>query len=61
VIYVKSKLHRAKVTEANLNYEGSITIDVASWKAADIVPYEQVAIYDVNNGERFTTYAIEGE
>jgi len=58
---LKSKLHRAKVTEANLNYEGSITIDVALMEAADIVPYEQVAIYDVNNGERFTTYAIEGE
>lgn len=58
---LKSKLHRAKVTEADLHYEGSITIDAALMEAADIVPYEEVAIYDVNNGERFTTYAIKGE
>ncbi|HOK06844.1 MAG TPA: aspartate 1-decarboxylase [Syntrophales bacterium] len=58
---LKSKLHRARVTDANLHYEGSITIDEGLMEAADIVPYEQVAIYNVTNGERFTTYAIKGE
>lgn len=58
---MKSKIHRAKVTESNLDYEGSITIDEALMEEADILPYEQVQIYNVTNGERFTTYAIEGE
>lgn len=58
---LKSKLHRATVTDADLHYEGSITIDENLMKAADIIPYEQVAIYNVNNGERFTTYAIKGK
>ena len=57
---MKSKIHRARVTEANINYEGSITIDSRLMKAADIVPYEQVHVLNVNNGARFTTYAIEG-
>ncbi|MCF8053643.1 MAG: aspartate 1-decarboxylase [Deltaproteobacteria bacterium] len=57
---LKSKLHRATVTDANLDYEGSITIPEDLMKLADIVPYEQVAIYNVTNGERFTTYAITG-
>ena len=57
----KSKIHRATVTEANLAYEGSITVDLALLEAADIVPYEMVQIYNVNNGARFETYAIPGE
>jgi aspartate 1-decarboxylase len=58
---LKSKIHRATVTDANLNYEGSITIDRNLMKAADILPYEQVHVVDVNNGGRLVTYAIEGE
>jgi aspartate 1-decarboxylase len=58
---LKSKIHRATVTDANLNYEGSITIDRKLMKAADILPYEQVHVVDVNNGNRLVTYAIEGE
>ena len=58
---MKSKLHRATVTDADLNYEGSISIDEGLMEAANIIPYEKVAIYDVSNGERFTTYAIKGE
>lgn len=58
---LKSKIHRATVTQADLHYEGSITIDAALMEAADILPYEQVHVLDVNNGNRLTTYAIEGE
>jgi len=58
---LKSKLHRATVTDANLHYEGSITIDKRLMNAADIVPYERVDIYNVSNGERFSTYVIEGK
>ncbi len=58
---MKSKIHRAKVTDSNLGYEGSITIDAVLMEKADIIPYEQVDIYNVTNGERFTTYAIKGE
>ncbi len=58
---LKSKIHRAHVTDANINYEGSITIDKKLLRAANIVPYEQVHVLNVNNGARFTTYAIEGE
>ncbi len=58
---MKSKIHRARVTESNLDYEGSITIDEALLEKADIIPYEQVDIYNVTNGERFSTYAIKGE
>jgi len=60
-IMMKSKIHRARVTESNLHYEGSITIDEALMEQADILPYEQVQIYNVTNGERFTTYAIKGD
>lgn len=60
-VMLKSKIHRATVTDANLNYEGSITIDRNLMKAADILPYEQVHVVDVNNGSRLVTYAIEGE
>ncbi|HWI53223.1 MAG TPA: aspartate 1-decarboxylase [Symbiobacteriaceae bacterium] len=56
----KSKIHRATVTEANLNYVGSITIDSDLLKAADILEHEQVAVVNVNNGERFETYTIAG-
>ena len=58
---LKSKLHRATVTDANLHYEGSITIDKRLMSAADIAPYERVDIYNVSNGERFSTYVIEGK
>jgi aspartate 1-decarboxylase len=57
---LKSKIHRARVTDGNVDYEGSITIDVNLMKAADILPYERVEILNVNNGARFSTYAIEG-
>ena len=60
-VMLKSKIHRATVTDANLNYEGSITIDRKLMEAADILPYEQVHVVDVNNGSRLVTYAIEGE
>ena len=56
----KSKIHRATVTEADLNYEGSVTIDVDLMRAADILPHEQVQVLNVMNGERFDTYAIPG-
>ncbi len=59
-IVLKSKIHRATVTEADLNYEGSLTIDRQLMDAAGIVPFEQVKVYNINNGERFDTYAIEG-
>lgn len=58
---LKSKIHRATVTDADLNYEGSISIDTQLLEAAGIVQYERVEIYDCNNGQRFTTYAIEGK
>jgi len=58
---MKSKLHRATVTDADLHYEGSVSIDETLLKASNIVPYEKVAIYNVTNGERFTTYAITGK
>ncbi len=57
---LKSKIHRAVVTQADLHYEGSITIDRDLLDKADIIPYEQVDVLNINNGERFTTYAIEG-
>ncbi len=57
---LKSKIHRATVTDANINYEGSITIDSRLMKAADILTYEQVHVLNVNTGARFTTYVIEG-
>ena len=57
---LKSKIHRATVTDANIDYMGSITIDIKLMEAADILPYEQVHVLNINNGARFTTYAIEG-
>jgi aspartate 1-decarboxylase len=56
----RSKIHRATVTEANLNYVGSITIDSDLLKAADILEYEQVAVVNINTGARFETYTIAG-
>ena len=60
LVAFKSKIHRATVTEADLNYEGSVTIDAELMDAAEILPHEQVQILNVNNGERFDTYAIRG-
>ncbi|HEC99887.1 MAG TPA: aspartate 1-decarboxylase [Proteobacteria bacterium] len=59
-LMLKSKLHRVRVTEADLNYEGSLTIDASLMRAAGILPFEMVRVYNINNGERFETYAIEG-
>ncbi len=56
----KGKIHRATVTQANLHYVGSITIDADLLEAADIYPYEKVQVVNVNNGERLETYAIAG-
>jgi aspartate 1-decarboxylase len=58
---LKSKIHRATVTDASLHYEGSITIDPLLMEATDIVEWEQVDVYDINNGHRLTTYAISGK
>ena len=60
ITVLKSKIHRATVTDANLNYVGSITIDRDLIDAAGLHPYEQVHIVNINNGERFVTYVIEG-
>jgi aspartate 1-decarboxylase len=60
-VMMKSKIHRATVTQANLNYEGSLTLAAELMEAADILPYEMVHVYNISNGERFETYAIEGE
>ena len=57
----KSKIHRARVTQAELYYEGSLTIDAELMKKANILPYERVQVVNVNNGARFETYAIVGE
>ena len=58
---LKSKIHRATVTDADLNYEGSITIDSDLMKSADLLPYEQVDVLDCTNGARLQTYVIEGQ
>ncbi|MDA0739715.1 MAG: aspartate 1-decarboxylase [Nitrospirae bacterium] len=57
---LRSKIHRAKVTDACLEYEGSLTVDEDLLDAAGILPYELVMVSNLNNGERFTTYAING-
>jgi aspartate 1-decarboxylase len=57
----KSKIHRATVTEADLHYEGSVTIDRDLLRAADIWPHERVEVYNISNGQRFATYALEGK
>lgn len=58
---LRSKIHRAKVTDANLEYEGSVTIDENLMDAAELVPFEQVDIYNITNGNRLTTYTIPGK
>ncbi|MCD8180107.1 MAG: aspartate 1-decarboxylase [Firmicutes bacterium] len=58
---LKGKIHRATVTQAELDYVGSITVDTALLRAAGILEYEKVQIVDINNGERFETYTIAGE
>ena len=58
---LKSKIHRAVLTDADLNYMGSITIDRDLLEVADILPFEKVQVVNNNNGQRFETYAIEGE
>ena len=60
-IMLKSKIHRARVSAVSLDYEGSITLDEGLMRAADILPYEQLQVLNLNNGARFTTYAIKGE
>jgi aspartate 1-decarboxylase len=58
---LKSKIHRAKVTEADVHYEGSLSLDALLLHAADIVPYEEVHVWNVTRGTRFRTYAMMGE
>lgn len=60
-IMCKSKIHRARVTKTELFYEGSLTVDSDLLDAADILPYEMVQVCNINNGERFETYAITGK
>ena len=60
-LMLKSKIHRATVTDANIDYEGSVAIDEALMEATGIYEFEQVQIYDIANGNRLTTYAIKGE
>jgi aspartate 1-decarboxylase len=57
---LKAKIHRATVTEANLHYEGSVTIDDDLLQASGILPFERIDVWNVTNGERFSTYAIRG-
>ena len=61
VTLLKSKIHRATVTDADLNYEGSVSIDPKLCEAAHMTPFERVEIYNCNNGERFATYVIYGK
>src|SRR6478735_1938799 len=58
---LKSKLHRATITQADVDYEGSLTLDRHFMDAADILPYEEVHVWNVTRGTRFRTYAMEGE
>jgi aspartate 1-decarboxylase len=57
-IFLRAKIHRARVTATHLDYEGSLSIDRKLMSQADIAPYEQVGVYNLSNGERFETYAI---
>ncbi len=59
-LMLRSKIHRATVTDSNLEYEGSLTVDPVLLEAADMLPYEQVSVSNLNNGERFETYVIPG-
>jgi aspartate 1-decarboxylase len=58
---LKSKIHRATITGANLDYEGSLTIDRVLMDTADLLPFEHIKVYNISNGNRFETYVIEGE
>jgi aspartate 1-decarboxylase len=58
---LKSKIHRARITAADLNYEGSLSLDPELMVAADVLPFEQVSVVNINTGARFETYAIPGE
>ncbi len=60
-VLFKSKIHRASITEANLEYEGSITIDQNLMEAANILPYEKVDVVNINSGDRFSTYVLKGK
>jgi len=60
-ILLKAKIHHARVTETNLDYDGSLALDEDLMRAADMLPYEKVHIYNVSNGERFSTYLIKAE
>ena len=60
-IFLRSKIHRATVTETDVSYEGSLTLDPELMEAARMLPYEKVDVYDVDNGERFATYLIPGD
>ena len=57
---LKSKIHRATVTDADLHYQGSVSLDPTLMAAADVLPHERIEIYNITNGERFATYAIPG-
>ena len=58
---LKSKIHRITITGADLHYEGSLTLDEALMEAANLIPFEKIEVYNVNNGQRFSTYVIPGE
>jgi len=58
---LKAKIHRAVVSETNLHYEGSVTIDSALMNEAGILPYEEISVWNITNGERFNTYAVPGK
>jgi len=58
---LRAKIHQAKVTRTDLNYEGSLTLDHELLEAADMAPFEQVQVYNISNGHRFETYLIKGE
>lgn len=60
-IVLKSKIHRATVTDTNIDYEGSLTLDGVLMREADLIPYEQIQVYNITNRERFTTYLIKGK
>ena len=61
ITMLQSKIHRATITDANLNYVGSITIDKNLMKAANLLEFQKVDVLDINNGERFSTYIIKGD
>ncbi|MCD6130815.1 MAG: aspartate 1-decarboxylase [Candidatus Hydrothermota bacterium] len=61
VTLLKSKIHRIRVTGKEINYEGSITIDIDIMRKVDLLPYERVEVYNITNGERFSTYVIPGK